>query len=159
VDLRRVRYGEWIAGISGLALLVVMFLDWYSAGGSGANAWEAFSVIDVFLAIAALFGITLLLTEANQRTPAVPQAVGALTVPFASVASILVLIRLLDLPGPVDGRELGLYLGVVATLGVLVGAWRSIGDQRFPREVATQVDVTPLPAPKPRRDAMASDDT
>jgi hypothetical protein len=158
VDLRRVRYGEWIAGISGVALLVVMFLDWYSAGDAAANAWETFSVIDVFLAIAALFGIALMVTAANQRTPAVPQATGALTVPFAFVASILVLIRLLDLPGPVDGREIGLYLGVVATLGVLVGAWRSIGDQRFPREVATQVEVTPLPAPKPRSEPAATDD-
>jgi hypothetical protein len=39
-----------------------------------------------------------------------------------------------------------------------VGAWRSIGDQRFPREVVTQVEVTPLPAPKPRSEPAATDD-
>jgi hypothetical protein len=38
----------------------------------------------------------------------------------------------------------------VAVLGVLVGAWRSMGDESFPREVTPQVEVTPLPAPKPR---------
>jgi hypothetical protein len=157
VDLRRLRHGEWIAGLSGVLLLVAMFLDWYSAGGAGANAWNSLTVIDWFLAIAALFGIAQFVLAASQRTPAVPQASGQLGVPFAFVASILVLIRLLDLPGPVDGREIGLYLGVVATLGVLVGLWRSIGDESFPRAVAKQVEVTPLPAPKPRSEPQTDE--
>lgn len=145
------RYGEWIAGISGVALLVVMFLDWYSlAGGAGVNAWEAFTVDDVFLAVAGLMGIALLLASATQRSPAVPQATGALTVPLAFVAAILVVVRALALPGGADARELGLYLGIAATLGVLVGAWRSIGDESFPAGATPRVEVTPLPAPKPR---------
>jgi hypothetical protein len=150
VDLRRLRHGEWIAGISGAVLLVSLFLDWYSAGGVAANAWEWFTVVDVLLAVAALWGLALAVAAATQRTPAVPQSVGALTVPFAFVGAVLVLIRLVNLPGAADGREIGLYLGVAGALGVLVGAWRSIGDETFPREVATQVEVTPLPAPKPR---------
>jgi hypothetical protein len=151
VDLRRLRHGEWIAGISGAALLVVMFLDWYSAdGGAAANAWEALSVTDVLLAIAALFGITLAVGTATQRSPAVQQSVAALSVPVALAAAVAVIIRTLSLPDAADGREVGLYLGIVATLGVLVGAWRSLGDESFPREVAPHVEVTPLPAPKPR---------
>lgn len=157
VDLRRLRHGEWIAGISGAVLLVAMFLDWYSAGGQGANAWESLTVIDVFLAIAGLFGIGLAAAAATQRTPAVPQAVGQLGVPFAFVAAILAVIRLLDLPGPVDSREIGLYIGVAATLATLVGLWRAIGDESFPREVATKVDVTPLPAPKPRSEPQTDE--
>lgn len=176
MDLRRLRHGEWIAGISGAVLLVATFLDWYDVrlppqsralGGTGANAWESFSVVDVFLAAAAAFGVALAVSAATQRSPAVPQAVGALTVPVAFAAAILVLIRLFDPPsaasvlegkvlvlfgsgGPEVTREPGLYVGVVATLGVLVGAWRSIGDESFPRGVTTDVEVTPLPAPKPR---------
>ncbi len=145
------RYGEWIAGISGVALLVVMFLDWYSAGSdSAANAWQAFSAVDLFLALAGGMGISLLLASATQRSPAVPQATGALTVPIAFVASILVIIRALALPGGAEGREIGLYLGIVAVLGVLVGAWRSIGDERFPAGATPRVEVTPLPAPTSR---------
>jgi hypothetical protein len=158
VDLRRLRHGEWIAGISGVLLLVSLFLDWYSANGVGANAWNWFTVIDVLLAIAALWGIALAVAAATQRTPAVPQTVGQLAVPFAFVGAILVLIRLANLPGAADAREVGLYLGVAGALGVLVGSWRSIGDESFPREVATQVEVTPLPAPKPRSEPAASDE-
>lgn len=150
MNLRRLRYGEWIAGVSGIALLVALFLDWYSFSGVAANAWQALSVIDVFLALAAVLGIALMLTTATQRSAAVPQATGAIAVPFAFVASVLVLIRAISLPGGADGRELGLFLGIAATLGVLIGAWRSIGDDRFPAGASPAVEVTPLPAPQPR---------
>jgi hypothetical protein len=152
VDLRRLRHGEWIAGVSGAALLVSLFLDWYSAGSGAAtaNAWESFSVTDVLLAVTGLFGLALALGAATQRSPAVPQATGGLTVPIAFVAAIVVVIHALSLPDGADGREVGLYIGVVATFGVLVGAWRSIGDQSFPKGASPEVEVTPLPAPKPR---------
>jgi hypothetical protein len=159
VDLRRLRHGEWIAGISGLVLLVDLFLDWYSgAGGATANAWESFSVTDVILAVAALFGVALAIGAATQRSPAVQTSTGSLTIPVAFVASVLVVIKLLSLPDGADGRQFGLYVGVVATLGVLIGAWRSIGDQSFPKGASPRVEVTPLPAPKPRSEPAGDDE-
>ena len=159
MDLRRLRHGEWIAGISGVALLVALFLDWYSAdGGASANGWESFTVTDVLLALAALFGIALALGAATQRSPAVPQTVGQLAVPVAFVAAVAVVIQALSLPVGADGREIGLWVGIAAALGVLVGAWRSIGDQSFPRAVAPNVEVTPLPAPKPRSEPAGDDE-
>jgi hypothetical protein len=160
VDLRRLRHGEWIAGVSGVVLLVSLFLDWYSGPGGTvtANAWQSFSVTDVILAIAALFGVSLAAGAATQRSPAVPVSVASLTVPVAFVAAILVLIKLLSLPDGADGREFGLYVGVVATLGVLVGAWRSLGDQSFPKGASPRVEVTPLPAPKPRSEPAGDDE-
>jgi hypothetical protein len=159
VDLRRVRHGEWIAGIAGVALLAALFLDWYSTdGGASANGWESFTVTDVLLAIAALFGIALALGAATQRSPAVPQATGALTVPIAFVAALALLVQALSLPVGADSREIGLWIGIVGVLGVLVGAWRSIGDQSFPRSVTPKVDVTPLPAPKPRSEPAGEDE-
>jgi hypothetical protein len=156
VDLRRLRHGEWIAGVSGAVLFVSLFLDWYSAGHGAvtANAWDSFSVTDVLLAVVGLAGIALAVAVGSQRSPSMGQATGALTVPVAFVAAIVVVIKALSLPDGADGREAGLYIGVVATLGVLVGAWRSIGDQSFPKGASARVEVTPLPAPKPR----ASDD-
>src|SRR3954451_7579462 len=180
MDLRRLRHGEWIAGVSGAVLLVSLFLDWYSVRDVGgvpsddlsASAWQSFAVVDVFLAAAGLFGIALAVSAATQRSAAVPQAIGALCVPIAFVAAVLVVIKLLDLPdwysviqgvegvylnstlgGPEVMREAGVWIGAGATLGVLIGAWRSIGDQSFPRGASARVDVTPLPAPKPRPNA------
>ena len=157
MDLRRLRHGEWIAGVSGVVLLVSLFLDWYSSGGVSANAWEVFTVTDVLVAVAGMWGVGLAVSAATQRSPAVPQAISALTVPFALLAAVLVVINALSLPGGADGREIGLWLGLVATFGVLIGAWRSMGDQSFPRAVAPNVEVTPLPAPKPRSEPAGDD--
>jgi hypothetical protein len=140
-----VRRWEWAAGLCGLVLLVAMFLDWYGSS----NAWQALTVIDVFLAIAALFGIAIFVSAATQRSPAMTQGLGSLTVIAGFVASVLVILRVLDLPGS-ESREIGLWIGLVATLGVLMSAWRSIGDERFPRAAVPEVEITPLPAPKPR---------
>jgi hypothetical protein len=157
VDLRRLRHGEWIAGISGVVLVIALFLDWYSSGDVSANAWDVFTVTDVLVAVAAAWGIALAVTAATQRSAAVPQAISALTVPFALLAAVLVVINTVSLPGGADGREFGLWLGLAASLGVLIGAWRSMGDQSFPRAVAPDVEVTPLPAPKPRSEPAGDD--
>jgi hypothetical protein len=55
-------------------------------------------------------------------------------------------------------RAPGLIIGLIGAFGVLVGAWRSIGDQSFPRAAAPNVDVTPLPAPQPRREPAGDDE-
>jgi hypothetical protein len=144
MDLRRLRHGEWIAGTAGVVLLVSLFLDWYP----GSTGWESFAVTDIVLAIAALMGISLPLAAATQRAPAVAQATSALTVPVAIAASVLAVVHTISLPDGADGRELGLWLGLAGALGVLVGAYRSMGDQSFPATARQDVEVTPLPAPK-----------
>jgi hypothetical protein len=148
MDLRRLRHGEWIAGIAGVVLFVSLFLDWYD----GVNAWETFTASDVVLAISALMGAGLAVAAATQRTPAVPQALSALTVPVAIVAAVLAVIHTISIPGGAGSRDYGLWLGLAGSIGVLVGAWRSMGDQSFPAVVRQEVEVTPLPAPKPSPD-------
>jgi hypothetical protein len=152
VDLRRLRHGEWIAGFSGVALVVLLFLPWYGASGTSAtaSAWEAFAVNDAILLLVGLFAIGLAVGTATQRTAAVPVAVASLTALLGIVATILVAVRLLWPPGA-DGvtREYGAWFGLAACLGILLGAYRSMADERTPRTVAPRIDVTPLPPPRP----------
>ena len=158
MDLRRLRHGEWIAGTAGVVLLVSLFLDWYRGGaGEKATGWGSFVATDVVLAIAAVMGISLAVATATQRTPAVPQALSAITVPVAIVAAVLAVIHTISLPDGASGRELGLWLGLAGTIGVLVGAWRSMGDQSFPATARHEIDVTPLPAPKPRSEPSSDE--
>jgi hypothetical protein len=145
MDARRLRHGEWIAGTAGVVLFVSLFLDWYG----GVNAWDTFAASDVLLAISALMGIGLAVAAATQRSPAVPQALSALTVPVAIAAAVLAVVHTISIPGGASGRDYGLWLGLAGAIGVLVGAWRSMGDQSFPSVVRQEVEVTPLPAPKP----------
>jgi hypothetical protein len=155
VDLRRLRAGEWIAGLAGAALVVSLFLPWYGAKGTSAtaDAWQAFSVNDVILMLTALFGIGLFVMTATQRTAAVPVAVASTTALVALVAIAIVIVRLADPPGAGSiTREAGAWLGLVATLGIFAGAFRSMGDERTPRMAAPQIDVTALPPPNPQGD-------
>jgi hypothetical protein len=157
VDLRRLRTGDWLTGLAGVALLVITFLPWYASDGSDttANAWEAFSVTDVVIALAALMAIALFLVTANQRTAAVPQAMTGMLVLVAGIATLFTLFRLVNLPGD-DGvtREIGAWLGAIGCIALTAAAWRSLLDERFPAAMRSHVEVEVLPAPaadvKPR---------
>jgi hypothetical protein len=153
VELRRVRSNEWLAAGFGVLLVASLFLDWYT----GETGWESFAVTDVILAIAGLLGVALWIGTATQRTPAVQQSVAALTCPVALLGSILAVVHLFTVPGD-GGREAGVWVGVVAVLGLLVSAWRSMGDQSFPATVTPQPDVAVLPTPAAGRADSARDE-
>jgi hypothetical protein len=157
MDLRRLRVGEWTVGACGLLLLIALFLPWYSEPSS--TAWEAFTVLDVILALLALAAISVPIVTATHRVPAVPLAVESLTALFGMAGLLLVLIRLLNLPGEADGRDVGLWLGLAATLGIIAGALIGMRDERRSSKgrhtdvsgvpVSSQPDIETLPAPRP----------
>jgi hypothetical protein len=157
MDLRRLRVGEWIVGAAGLLLLVSLFLTWYSDPSS--TGWEAFSVLDLILALIALAALAVPVVTATHRVPAMPLAVESLATLFGLLAVVLVLIRVLNLPGDADGREVGLWLGLFGTLGIFAGGMIGIRDERLsPQDrhadnsgvpVGSQAEVETLPAPRP----------
>ena len=151
--MRRVRAGELVAGAAGVVLLASMFLSWYSISGRDdtLTAWGAFSVVDVLLALVALLGIALALSEVVGRGPALPVGLAVITTTLGLAATLLVLYRILNQPGPNDliSVEPGAYLGFLATLGVFLGAWLSLSDER-PRP-ADPVPPVPERRPTPAR--------
>jgi hypothetical protein len=179
MDLRRVRRWEWLTGAAGIVLLVSLFLPWYGldafgnataavTGSSTATAWQAFSVIDIVLAVVALGAIALPVVAAMQRTAAVPQAFTALLMPFAIAAAVTAVVRLLDAPdvtglgigvegayyGPTNvhsgidvTREIGAWLGTFAALAVVLLDYRSMADSRTPHAMRSRLEVATIPAP------------
>lgn len=151
MDLRRLRLGEWLTAVSGGALLLSLFVPWYGseppATGS-ASAWEALAVIDIALALVAASGVLLSIVTATQRVPAVPIALSAVVTLFAILGAVLVLVRALDLPGGVEGREWGLWLGLVGTLGIVVGGVLAMRDERLSTS-GRHTDLTGRPVPQP----------
>jgi len=145
--MRRVRAGELVAGAAGVVLLASMFLDWYSVGSRDdtLTAWAAFSFVDILLALIALLGIALALSEVVGRGPALPVGLGVVTTTLALAGSLLVLYRIINQPGPNDliSVDAGAYVGLLATIGVFLGAWLSLSDER-PRPVDP-------PPPEPER--------
>ena len=161
MDPRRLRPGEWVAGIAGAVLLLSLFLDWYGVEGGGlaANAWESFRVVDVFLALAALLGIAVAVMTAFHRVAAVPIALASLLGTIAGIALLLVVWRALDPVGwevvsgdgvePLDAtREVGLWLGLASSVALVAGAFMSMRDETTPDAARVDVPIEVLPPPE-----------
>ncbi len=135
-----------------LALLGVMFVDWYetpqlvlrgaidvATGELHFNAWQAFAVNDVILAVAALLALVAVIVTALHPTPAAPIALASLATLVALIAWVLVAIRLIWPPAlhPFEGvdvsRLAGAWLGLAATAVLTAGCLASIRNERVPR--------------------------
>jgi hypothetical protein len=159
MDLRRLRAGECIAGVSGLALLVSLFLPWYGDEAGSRTGWQSLGALDIVLAIVALAALAIPAVTAAHRVPALPLAHQSLTTLAGCVAVLPVLIRVLNMPDWAVEREWGLWVGLASTLGVAVGAAMAMRDERLTGEgrhtdqtgvpVAAQREIETLPAPRP----------
>jgi hypothetical protein len=149
MDLRRLRAGEWVAALSGIVLLVSLFLPWYGAGAEGdASGWEALAAVDIALALVAAFGVGLLVITASQRVPAVPIALSAVVTFVGLIGMVLAAIRLVSVPDGLDGREAGVWLGLLGTIGIVAGGWLAMRDERLSPE-GRHTDLTGRPTSAP----------
>ena len=147
MTLNKVRIGDVLAGVGGLALLVVMFFPWYQflegvyvgsrtvpANDTSQSAWQAFSVTEVLLVLIALLGIAQLVATLFQRTPAYAVAATVFTALFGVIVSLVALVRLINPPGPnfAADRLWGGWVGTLLVLAVTAGACWSLRDADRP---------------------------
>jgi hypothetical protein len=119
--------GERITWVSGLVLMVSSFTDWYAGSGQGVTlsviGWHTGVlgklIFFIGLAIIALVALTELGFELPPTVPG-----GLLVLGLGALATIFVVIRLISIPDavlPADGRGIGIWISLLAALGVLVG--------------------------------------
>ena len=143
MDVSRLRRGEQIAGISGIALLLIMFIfDWFTveaAGGLGpsfgGNAWDTMEIIRFILLLAALSGIALAVVSATQSKVSMPVALSAITAGLGILSVVLIVFRIISPPdgGVGDlidvGRAIGVFLGLIAAAGVAYGGYLAMQEE------------------------------
>jgi hypothetical protein len=148
VDSSRISFGETIAGVSAVLLFIFMFFPWYGAtakvgnsqvSGANANAWQAFSFIDILLFLVVIITVGLVIARAaDQIPPNLPAPPGMLIVGAGALAVLLILFRLLDTPGEdvvgfgvnVDvGRKIGVFLGLIAAAALTYGGWTAANER------------------------------
>jgi hypothetical protein len=133
MKLIRLRTGEWLAALAAIAIAVTLALPWYGARAreETVTGFEAFTVIDVLLLLAAAVGIALAILQATRDSPSLPVAFGVLTVTVGAIETLLVVYRLVNEPGPDDFIDvrLGAWLGLAATVALTAGGWLSLRDE------------------------------
>src|SRR6059058_1468332 len=119
--------GERITWISGLVLCVSVFTDWYAGSGVGVKlaviGWHT-GVLGklVFFVGLAVLALVALREAGFELPPTVPESL--LVLALGALALIFVLIRVISIPDavlPADGRGIGIYISLLAALGVVVG--------------------------------------
>jgi uncharacterized transporter YbjL len=136
-DHRRLRFGELIAGVSGFVLFVSLFLSWYGISikflGAGVsanfNAWDAFSLIAIILFLVSVAAMGLAVMKALGQKVALPIAPSVVTAALGALAVILILFRLLVHPASHLGLRYGIFIGLLAAIGVLVGGYQAMREE------------------------------
>ena len=118
--------GERLTWVSALVLAVSAFTGWYVGTGEGLTlsviGWHTGILGQLVFFIGLVVLALVALREAGIDLPAsVPESLVVLA--LGSLATIFVLIRLVDIPErflPADGRGVGIWIALVAALGVIV---------------------------------------
>jgi hypothetical protein len=119
--------GERITWIAGLVLALSSFMDWYAGSGVGVKiaviGWHTglLGKLIFFIGFATL--AIVVLRETGMGLPAsVPESLVVLA--LGALATVFVLIRVISIPDsvlPADGRGIGLWISLLAALGVIAG--------------------------------------
>lgn len=144
--------GAMIAGVCGALLFIFMFLPWYgSPEGSSSNldqqttellgvnppeptdttmnAWQSFDFTDVIMLLAVFVSVGLAVMTLMGSSASLPVAGSALTCGIGALAFLFVLYRTFDPPGEGLDREIGLFLGLLATAGIAVGGYLGMQEE------------------------------
>jgi hypothetical protein len=140
----RASQGEQIAGLSGVALILIMFLfAWYApdVGGvdvSGIDAFDAYGDwLNLILVVTAFSGIELAFFGARALRIQLPVSLSVVTAVLGAISAILILIFLISTPGVSFGgpddfdteRKIGVYLGLLAALGIAAGGYLAMQEE------------------------------
>jgi hypothetical protein len=113
-------------------------------GDPTASAWQSFSVIDLVLLLAGLAGIAFAVAGAAGWRARLPAATSMAVAGLAALATLLIIYRIVDPPSIEFGgafvdftgisveyeteRTIGVFLGLIAALGIALGALLSMRE-------------------------------
>jgi hypothetical protein len=149
LDSSRLRTGEIVAGIGGVALFVFLFFDWFGGGAEvtgsvlngtatlshpGISGWDALTDLPGFLIIlSGVAGIALAYLAAAGQRVNIPVRRGAITALFGMLAVLLILWRMF---AGSPTLKIGVFLGLGAAIAITAGALMALGEDGFEPLVA-----------------------
>jgi hypothetical protein len=144
LDTARLRTGEIVAGIAGLALFVFLFFDWFGGGTttsgnftiieSSRSGWDSLTDLPGFLIImSGVAGIALAYLAASGQRVNIPVRRGATTALLGSLAVLLILWRMF---AGSPTLKIGVFLGLAAAIAITAGALIALIEDGFEPLVA-----------------------
>jgi hypothetical protein len=127
--------GERVTALAGLVLMLSSFMGWYAGSDEGPTiaviGWHT-GVIGKLVFLLGLAVVALVvLHELGIELPAtVPESLVIIVI--GALATILVLIRLISVPDtffPNDGRGIGIWIALIAAIGLIVGGLLRAGEE------------------------------
>ena len=130
MDFSRLRQGEIVAGIGGIALIVFLFFDWFQ----GTDGWSSLASPEVgggvtgfIVALAAATAVKFTALALVGKRLNIPVPRGGITLALGSLAVLIIIWTLLVAP---EGAEVkaGLILGLAAAVAITVGALMALRE-------------------------------
>ncbi|MBA2545873.1 MAG: hypothetical protein H0V15_03250 [Solirubrobacterales bacterium] len=130
MDFSRLRQGEIVAGIGGIALIVFLFFDWFQ----GTDGWSSLASPEVgggvtgfIVALAGVTAVKFTALALMGKRLNIPVPRGGITLVLGSLAVLIIIWTLLVAP---EGAEVkaGLILGLAAAVAITVGALMALRE-------------------------------
>lgn len=126
--------GEALAWVSALVFALSAFTGWYAAAGPGVTlsviGWHtgAIGKLVFFVGLAALVLLVLSVTG-FEFPPSVP--LGAVVAAIGGVGTVLILVRVIDVPDRFagTGRGIGLWISLAAAVLLVVAGFLKAGEE------------------------------
>jgi hypothetical protein len=151
--VKRLRPGEWLAGLSALALFGFLFLDWFAVPGErGPSGWHVLGWATLACCIVSIVAALLLpVIAASYESPVLPVFSSIVATLLGALAVLALLIQVIAQPGPDELVEVksGWWLGLIASFGITAGAWMAMKDETTPRARQRPIEVRPAPPAGP----------
>jgi hypothetical protein len=127
--------GERVTALSGLVLMLSSFMGWYAGSDEGPTiaviGWHTGVIGKLVFLLGLAIVVLVVLRELGIELPAtVPESLVIIVI--GALSTILVLIRLISVPDsffPFDGRGIGIWIALIAALGVIAGGLLRAGEE------------------------------
>lgn len=144
LDVRRLRAGEVIAGTSAILLLIFMFaVKWYAVSGplsetldrglhepTTFDGWNGLHTLRWLLLVTIVAALALAYFQAAREGPGIPITLSVIVTVLGLLSTIALVYRvLINTPAPTLDQRAGAYLGLVATIGIAYGGFRSMREE------------------------------
>jgi drug/metabolite transporter (DMT)-like permease len=143
--VKRLRFGELLALVGAICVIVSLFERWYEAPVGNLDAWDTFGPAVVLLLAAVCAALAMVVSALTERSPELPVSTAVWCVLLGLLAVIAAVVRVLERPDRATEVCFGAWLALAGAVLILVGAWQALRDER----PSLYKPAQPEPRPRP----------